>query len=139
MVEAHPLPHCKGITPTQAENQLAKPPFLAGQSCPGCSHVACAAERGSHALQAAQGQCGFLQQRPRYERERSCGSQPYRLGKRQLSAFSWSQGKTSWGAVLEETFPGFPIGWGHSLGLVHRPSSLACRGLKARAIAPDTS
>lgn len=42
MVEAHPLPHCKGIAPTQAENQLAKPPFLVGQSCPGCSHVACA-------------------------------------------------------------------------------------------------
>lgn len=42
MVEAQPQPHCKGIAPTQAENQLAKPLFLAGQSCPGCSHVACA-------------------------------------------------------------------------------------------------
>lgn len=35
MVEAHPLPHCKGITPTQAENQLAKPPFLAGRAALG--------------------------------------------------------------------------------------------------------
>lgn len=43
------------------------------------------------------------------------------------------------GSSLEETFPGFPIGGGRSLGLVHRPSSLACRGLKARAVTPDTS
>lgn len=111
MAEPHPLPlpHCKGVAPTQAEVQLLSPACktsLAGQSCPGSSRAEqlqpwlVPPRAGQPRAASCAGTARLLAvTSPRYKREGSCGWHLYGFGKHQLSGFGCLRGKTSRGAV----------------------------------------
>lgn len=143
MVEPHPLPlsHCKGLAPAQAEVQLLSP--ACKTSLPHRAQLVPPRRSCSRAGQPCTASCAgtarFLAATSLLQEGTQLWATPVRV--REAPAF-WVQllaRENIPGSSLEETFPVFSISWGHGFGLVRRPSPLACRGLKAHAITPETS